>query len=215
MVFSAPEITTVSKPKRNPARAEVSDQKKMRPFMGVRGGAYHRTARSAVTPVRRAAFEPSSIFYQRIIFFAPATYAAVHRNHVGISHLLQIVGRQGRAESAAAVQNHFHVQLRNSRLDIALDHTLAKVNRTWKMIFRELALFAHIHEKELVASVHSFLYRVDIGLANSRARVVNYLEKSRRMLVGHKKLLLHFGRHHGIKPCSQTREFAASISMDT
>src|SRR5271155_4854581 len=33
MVFSAPEMTTVSKPKRNPASAEVSDQKKMRPFI--------------------------------------------------------------------------------------------------------------------------------------------------------------------------------------
>src|SRR5580693_10343975 len=33
MVFSAPEITTVSKPKRNPASADVSDQKKMRPFI--------------------------------------------------------------------------------------------------------------------------------------------------------------------------------------
>ena len=30
---SAPEMTTVSKPKRNPARAEVMDQKKMRAFM--------------------------------------------------------------------------------------------------------------------------------------------------------------------------------------
>src|SRR5688500_8749120 len=30
MVCSAPEMTTVSNPKRNPARAEVSDQKKMR-----------------------------------------------------------------------------------------------------------------------------------------------------------------------------------------
>src|SRR5579872_3714003 len=35
MVFSAPEITTVSNPKRNPARAEVSDQKEMRPFIVV------------------------------------------------------------------------------------------------------------------------------------------------------------------------------------
>src|SRR5579863_8958463 len=34
IVFSAPEITTVSKPKRNPASAEVSDQKKMRLFIG-------------------------------------------------------------------------------------------------------------------------------------------------------------------------------------
>jgi hypothetical protein len=41
MVFSAPEITTVSKPKRNPASAEVSDQKKIRPFIAERG-AYHR-----------------------------------------------------------------------------------------------------------------------------------------------------------------------------
>ena len=33
MVCSAPEMTTVSKPKRNPARAEVMDQKKMRDLM--------------------------------------------------------------------------------------------------------------------------------------------------------------------------------------
>src|SRR5579863_2241240 len=37
MVFSAPEITTVSKPKRNPASAEVSDQKKMRAFISGTG----------------------------------------------------------------------------------------------------------------------------------------------------------------------------------
>src|ERR1051326_6313089 len=30
MVFSAPEITTVSKPNKNPAKAAVSDQKKIR-----------------------------------------------------------------------------------------------------------------------------------------------------------------------------------------
>src|SRR6266404_9668579 len=33
MVFSAPEMTTVSKPKRNPASADVSDQKKTRAFI--------------------------------------------------------------------------------------------------------------------------------------------------------------------------------------
>jgi hypothetical protein len=33
MVFSAPEMTTVSNPKRNPASADVSDQKNMRPFI--------------------------------------------------------------------------------------------------------------------------------------------------------------------------------------
>src|SRR5258708_393529 len=34
MVCSAPEMTTVSKPNRNPASAELMDQKKMRAFMG-------------------------------------------------------------------------------------------------------------------------------------------------------------------------------------
>ena len=33
MVCSAPEMTTVSKPNKNPASAEVMAQKKMRPFM--------------------------------------------------------------------------------------------------------------------------------------------------------------------------------------
>src|SRR5215469_9044149 len=33
IVFSAPDMTTVSKPKRNPASAEVSDQKKIRRFI--------------------------------------------------------------------------------------------------------------------------------------------------------------------------------------
>jgi hypothetical protein len=33
MVFSAPEMTTVSNPKRNPESADVSDQKNMRPFI--------------------------------------------------------------------------------------------------------------------------------------------------------------------------------------
>src|SRR5208282_4146933 len=33
MVFSTPEMTTVSKPKRNPASAEVTDQMKIRAFM--------------------------------------------------------------------------------------------------------------------------------------------------------------------------------------
>src|SRR4051794_16135185 len=41
MVFSAPEITTVSKPNRNPARADVSDQKKMRAFIGERRSLPH------------------------------------------------------------------------------------------------------------------------------------------------------------------------------
>src|SRR5215831_2590357 len=35
MVFSAPEMTTVSKPNRKPARAAVSDHKKIRRVMGL------------------------------------------------------------------------------------------------------------------------------------------------------------------------------------
>src|SRR6185437_704092 len=41
MVFSAPEMTTVSKPNKKPARAAVSDQKKIRRFMLLLSGSRH------------------------------------------------------------------------------------------------------------------------------------------------------------------------------
>src|ERR1700757_3989683 len=92
MVFSAPEMTTVSKPKRNPASAEVSDQKKMRPLRVP--GADVTTAEFACGGMFTELFKPLQsrlLFSERITFFAPVTNSAIHRDHLGISHFLQIV----------------------------------------------------------------------------------------------------------------------------
>src|SRR5262249_56522775 len=50
-----------------------------------------------------AAVEPS-LRCQRIALVAPVADAAVHGDHVGVAHLLQLVRRQRRAEAAAAVE---------------------------------------------------------------------------------------------------------------
>src|SRR5579863_4747902 len=89
MVFSAPEITTVSKPKRNPASADVSDQKKMRAFIVVET-ALTKTSTAGATN-------------QRISLLSPLANPAVHRNDVGISHLLEIVSSKRGPETAAAI----------------------------------------------------------------------------------------------------------------
>src|SRR5579863_8591911 len=94
IVFSAPEITTVSKPNRKPASAEVSDQKKMRPC-NVPGAGF-TTADFACGAMFTGLFKPFGallLFGERIVFFAPAANSAVHRDHLGIPHFLQIVSR--------------------------------------------------------------------------------------------------------------------------
>src|SRR5437879_6354648 len=91
IVFSAPEITTVSNPKRNPASADVSDQKKMRRF--IRVSTEYRVLRTR------------SAFGQRISLLPPVPNPAIHRNHIRVAHLLQIVGRQRRPEAAATIQH--------------------------------------------------------------------------------------------------------------
>src|SRR5580698_3607004 len=173
MVFSAPEITTVSKPKRNPASAEVSDQKKMRPFIRLevceRGTA--------------------SLLRQRIAFLAPVADSAVHRNHIGVTHLLQVVSGQRGTETTAAIEDHLRVEFRYTRFDVALDDALAEVNGVGKMIFREFTFFAYVDQYEFVSAIHPRLDRVDIGLAHARLGVVHNLQEARRMLVGHENSL--------------------------
>src|SRR5258708_27367900 len=121
MVFSAPEITTVSKPKRNPASADVSDQKKMRPFIReyrVKTSDFRlqtsdlklrtsdlRARRCLRSDVRRPVSASPRSCLQRKPFLAPIANSAVHRNHILVAHLLQIVRSQRRAEASAAVKH--------------------------------------------------------------------------------------------------------------
>ncbi len=130
-----------------------------------------------------------SAFGERISFFTPITNAAVHGNHIRVAHLLQVVGCQSRAKAAAAIKNHFCVQFGHLRFDVALDDASAQMNRARKMIFGELVVFADVDQQKLVAAIHSFLDRIDIGLAHPSFGVVHNLQKAGRMLMGHEILL--------------------------
>ena len=56
IVCSAPEMTTVSKPKRNPASADVMDQKKMRGFMASNRCVRERTGSVVRSATRQRGF---------------------------------------------------------------------------------------------------------------------------------------------------------------
>src|ERR1700738_3250763 len=177
IVFSAPEMTTVSKPKRNPASADVRDQKKMRPFIseyrprnsdfGPRTSDFGRqtsdlrpptsVARHWLWPdVRGPVFPlgPRSCL-QRIAFLTPIPNSAVHRNHILVAHLLQVVGGQSRAEASTAIQHQLGVKRGNPRLDVALDDAFAQMKGPGEMVLGEFAFLPHIHQRELLSAIQS------------------------------------------------------------
>ena len=78
------------------------------------------------------------------MFVSPSANASIHREHVGVAHLLEIVSGQGRAVSAAAVQYERRIQARYTLLDVALDNALAQVNCPGKMIVGVFAVFADV-----------------------------------------------------------------------
>src|SRR5580692_9370517 len=197
IVFSAPEITTVSKPKRNPARAEVSDQKKMRPFISGRRECYQtvlRLIRDPACTIRQEGKPRTEKLNlrlgQRISLFPPVANPAVHRDHLGVAHLLQIIGGKRRSEASAAIKYHLRIQIRYARLNVTFDDAFAQVNRAWQVVLGEFALFSHVHQQKCITAVDSPLHFFGIRLANPRFGVVHNFQKPRRMLVSHKFLLL-------------------------
>src|SRR5215470_7782139 len=64
-------------------------------------------------------------FCKGIVLLAPATNAPVHGYHVLVSHLLKVVGSEGGTEAAAAVKNHFRVEVGDFLFDVAFDDALA------------------------------------------------------------------------------------------
>src|SRR5579863_3447821 len=95
--------------------------------------------------------------------FAPASNAAIHRNYVGVPHLLKIVCRQRRAKAAAAVENHLGVEFGRTAFNVTLDHAFTQMNRARQVILGELAFFAHIYEQKFIAAVHARFDLVDVG----------------------------------------------------
>src|SRR5882672_11308677 len=131
-----------------------------------------------------------SPFGQWIAFLAPVPNPAVHRDHIGVAHLLKIVSGQRRAESSAAVENYLRIQIRHASFDVALDDAFTQMNCTGQVVLGKFAFFAHVHQDELAAAIHLLLYVLDIGFAHSRLSIVDDLQKPWRMLLSHESLLL-------------------------
>src|ERR1700733_9188629 len=124
-------------------------------------------------------------FGQRVSFFPPVANSTIHRNHVRVTHLLQIISRQRRAESSAAVEHNRSIQSWYARLDITLDDALAQVNRAGQMVVGEFALFAHIYQHEWFAAIYFRFHFRDTGFAHASLRLFYNFQKARRMLRGH------------------------------
>src|ERR1700678_1564610 len=82
-------------------------------------------------------------FTKRISLLPPIANSAVHRNHIRVTHLLQIIRSQRRPEAAATVEHNFRPQIRHAGLDVALDDALTQMDRARQVIFGEFALLAH------------------------------------------------------------------------
>src|SRR5579864_1241020 len=125
---------------------------------------------------------PNSFPSHWIFLFTPIADAAVHRNHVCITHFLKIVGGQCRAKSSAAIEDQRRVQIRHTGFDVPLDHAFAKMNCAGEMVFRELAFLTNINQHELLAVIEFLFDFVDVGFFDSRSGVIHDVEKTWCML---------------------------------
>src|SRR5713226_2908470 len=120
------------------------------------------------------------------MLFAPASNAAVHGEHVGVAHFLQIVRSQSGAISAAAVEHDRGVHFWYAFLDIALDDALAQVNGPRQMILGLLAFFPDINQNKLVTAVKPRFDVVNAHFSNPRFGIFDDVQKTSRMLVRHR-----------------------------
>jgi 23S rRNA pseudouridine2605 synthase len=119
----------------------------------------------------------TSVLHQGVAFFAPAANAAVHGNHVGVAHFLQIIGSESRAKPSPAIENHLRAEIGNASLNVAFNDPLAQVHGAGKMVLGKLALFAYIDEQKAVTAIHTGFHCVNVGLANARPGIVDDLQK--------------------------------------
>src|SRR6266849_170044 len=113
-----------------------------------------------------------------IIRFGPATPATVHRDDVGVTHLLQAVRGERGAEASAAIKHDCYVVIGNCIFDVALDDALAEVNRSGDVSARPFGVFARVHEDQFFAGVQPLLHLVMICLLDSLLGVFDEILKT-------------------------------------
>src|SRR5665213_1051669 len=130
-----------------------------------------RTAVRFPTP----AIWTSGSFYRQPRFI-PRPPSAVERDRFLIAHLLQSIGDQRRAKSAAAIQHHGGRFAGNFRLDIALDDALAQVDRAGRVTGGPFVVFARV-DQYVIVGLH-LLVLLDVDLFHTRLRIVHQRQKT-------------------------------------
>src|SRR2546425_12016901 len=125
---------------------------------------------------------PHLIFCDGEASFGPAAPTAIHGDHFGVAHLLKIVGGEGGAEAAAAIQHHGRRAVGYALLDITLDDALAEVNGAGQVTACPFAFLAHVHHDHFFAGVEELLPFGTIGFADARLRVLHQFQEAGRVL---------------------------------
>src|SRR5258708_35222619 len=119
----------------------------------------------------------------------PAFPPAVHRFHIRITHLLQIVRRQRRTKTSAAIQHNLRVCVRYALFNVPLDNSFSQMHRTRQMPLRPFALFPHVHQRNFLSRIHAPLHIVHVCFFDPFLRIIHQRKKSCR--VCHINLLCH------------------------
>src|SRR6266436_2377427 len=97
----------------------------------------------------------------------PALPAAVHRFHIVVAHLLQIIGYQRGAEAASAIQDQLRAGIRDALLDVPLDDALAQVHGIGNMSLGPFVFLGKFNQQNSSAG---FMRRLTSGTFVSLTR---------------------------------------------
>src|SRR5579863_6186316 len=98
----------------------------------------------------------------------PPAPSAVHGEHVGVTHFLEVVRGQSGPETAAAIDNNGRLGVGNLFFNVALDHALTQMNGARQVSPSPFTFFPAIDEVESFSSVHFALHAQHGGFLNPR-----------------------------------------------
>src|ERR1700676_3970195 len=104
---------------------------------------------------------------------SPGAPAAVHRDAVRVTHFLQVIGSQRRAETASTVEDERCRFIGDRLLDVALDDALSQMNSAGQMAARPFVIFADVHEREFFPGIEAPLDLAEVQLLHAGFRVID------------------------------------------
>src|SRR6202023_2851597 len=123
------------------------------------------------------------LLLQRVAPSAPIANSAVHRDDVGVSHFLQIIGGQRGTEAASTIEYERSFKIGILAFNVAFDDALAEVDGSGQVVGVEFAVFADVDENKFLAAIEPGFDFVNVGFTDAVLGVFHNLQKARRMLL--------------------------------